>query len=336
MRFMFEKNMIMSALSRKNMLNLFASKRFMSLFPSISSPIKRDQTNRDKVIKTMTKQDLAMALDWAKKESWNPAFRDHEVFYAADPLGYRMLWVDGKPIASLATVKYSDQYAFFGLYIVHPKFRSQGYGKLLWNFSAESVSACTTMALNGTLEQVETYKRSGFCRSNLNTRWSTNLFNSKVRNSPCKSTLTNTANLMDVVDLDYKSSSIYRPEFWKKLLSKPESFFLSLNEGGSMKGFGLVSRCVNGYKLGPVYASEQDVAEDVVIALWQHAQKVVCPSGGESLTIQLDTTELNANATHLTERLGFTKVFDTVRMYRGPKPDMDDSSTYGLATLEIG
>lgn len=39
-------------------------------------------------IKTMTREELDIAVEWAAREGWNPGVHDADAFYAADPNGF--------------------------------------------------------------------------------------------------------------------------------------------------------------------------------------------------------------------------------------------------------
>ncbi len=48
-------------------------------------------------IRTMTADDLRLALDWAAAEGWNPGLEDAFCFATIDPDGLLMGFVDGEP-----------------------------------------------------------------------------------------------------------------------------------------------------------------------------------------------------------------------------------------------
>ena len=49
-------------------------------------------------IRRMNKKEVAdIAIKWAEKEGWNPGITDAEPFYAADPKGFFIGEIDGKP-----------------------------------------------------------------------------------------------------------------------------------------------------------------------------------------------------------------------------------------------
>ena len=42
----------------------------------------------DFVVRTMSAGDVALAVEWAAQEGWNPGLHDAECFRAADPRGF--------------------------------------------------------------------------------------------------------------------------------------------------------------------------------------------------------------------------------------------------------
>jgi len=74
-------------------------------------------------IKTMTRKELDIAVDWARQEGWNPGLYDADAFYAQDPNGFFIGYLDNEPIATISAVKYGNSYAFGGFYIVKKEYR---------------------------------------------------------------------------------------------------------------------------------------------------------------------------------------------------------------------
>jgi hypothetical protein len=50
----------------------------------------------------------------------------------------------------------------------------------------------------------------------------------------------------------------------------------------------------------------------------------------------LDLPEANRAAVQLAANYGLAPVFETARMYRGARPDLLLSQTYGISTFELG
>jgi hypothetical protein len=62
--------------------------------------------DNDLVLRRMTQADLALALEWAAAEGWNPGLHDAHCFYAADPEGFFLGELDGAPIGCVSAIRY--------------------------------------------------------------------------------------------------------------------------------------------------------------------------------------------------------------------------------------
>ena len=88
-------------------------------------------------IRTMTRQEVAIAIDFAAAEGWNPGLHDAESFYAADPNGFLLGLFGDEPIATISVVRYGAVFGFLGVYIVKPSHRGCGSGWRLGNAGLE-------------------------------------------------------------------------------------------------------------------------------------------------------------------------------------------------------
>ena len=85
--------------------------------------------------------------------------------------------------------------------------------------------------------------------------------------------------------------------------------------------------CRRGFKIGPLFAADAAVAEDLFRGLADHA-------AGAPLV--LDVPEGNAAAMDLARRHGMREVYGCARMYLGPPPDLPDHEVFGVTTFELG
>ena len=61
-------------------------------------------------IKTMSRSDVDLAVDWAAGEGWNPGLHDADSFYAVDPDGFLLAERSGEPLGCVAAVAYDEAY----------------------------------------------------------------------------------------------------------------------------------------------------------------------------------------------------------------------------------
>lgn len=271
--------------------------------------------------------------EWAKREFWNPGKHEWKPCFAADQQGYSVLTLDGEPAACLAGVKYSDRLAFLGLYIVRPDLRKSGfgYGKLLWDITMGRLDDVSTLALNGVEEQVETYKKSGFAPEHKITRWQGRVALDKLPPIRTGTRLVE-ASECDLDVLSGYDSGIFsesRRVFLQNWIQMPESKTLvSMDADGGIAGYGVVSRTVEGYKIAPLFAKEEETAKAIYAAL--------CRFVGEDKLVQIDTIEPTDSSARLAQDFGLERVFDVVRMYKGEPPEVGKEEIFGLTSLEIG
>ncbi len=124
----------------------------------------------DYVIRTMKRSEIDLAVEWAAGEGWNPGLHDAGCYHAADPNGFLIGTLSGKPIATLSVVKYGETFGFLGFYIVSPEFRGQGYGLQIWNAGLNYLAG-RNIGLDGVVDQQENYKKSGFKLAYRNVRY---------------------------------------------------------------------------------------------------------------------------------------------------------------------
>jgi len=53
-------------------------------------------------IRTMTRDEVNLAIAWAASEGWNPGLYDAESFYATDPNGFLLGEINHEPIAVIS------------------------------------------------------------------------------------------------------------------------------------------------------------------------------------------------------------------------------------------
>ncbi len=277
-------------------------------------------------IRTMSKQDIETAIDWAAAEGWNPGLHDAESFYAADPNGFLMGEIDGEPVSTLSAVKYGNSFGFIGFYIVKPTYRGKGYGIQLWNAGIKYLAG-RNIGLDGVLEQQENYKKFGFRLAYRNIRYE------GVNES---TTLPEKFKITDLSSIPFSSIQSYdqtffpeeRSIFLKSWVKQSGHHALGIMDGEQLAGYGVIRKCREGYKIGPLFADTPELAESLFTALRNRIER--------SVSIYFDVPETNDAAISIAEKYKMKPVFETARMYTINTPKIPIQKLFGVTSFELG
>ncbi len=275
-------------------------------------------------IRTMRPNEIAIAVDWAAAEGWNPGLADAACFATVDPGGFLIGELDGAPAATISCVNYDANFAFLGFYIVRKDVRGQGHGLRIWK-AAIAHAGGRVIGLDGVVAQQENYKKSGFSLAYANIRYG------GVANrldAPRAGVVALTDVPLTAVEAD--DATVFpaaRPAFLRAWLGAPGHVGRALMRDGRLAAWGVIRPCRTGRKIGPLVADDRGAAEAVLSALLAEA-------GGSE--IFLDVPGINRDAVALAQALGLSPVFETARMYTGPIPALQVQRVFGVTTFELG
>lgn len=273
----------------------------------------------------------AIPIPWMRDAGWNPGLNDAETFITADPDGFLVGELDGKPIATVSGVRYDDTFGFLGCYIVQEPFRGLGYGMAIHEAARRHLEGCTQGG-DGVLENVEKYKQIGRVYAYRNARyegvkqtadWKPNTPLTDAREIPWEK----------IESLDRACFPAPRRAFLKAWIHQPDAFVLAAVDtdgaaSAAARGYGVVRKCYSGWKIGPLFAQDAETAESLFRGLVDRI-----PTGDPFV---LDIAEPNTAAMSLVTRYGMREVFATARMYTGPFPQVRLDWVYGVTTFELG
>jgi ribosomal protein S18 acetylase RimI-like enzyme len=279
---------------------------------------------RDKslVVRAMSEADLALALEWAAAEGWNPGLHDAHCFYSADPQGFFVGERDGLPIGCVSAVRYGSGFGFLGLYIVKAEHRGQGSGLALWRAALDHLGD-RVIGLDGVVAQQENYRRSGFRLAFRNIR-------QKGRGggeAPPGLTELAAVPIGEILRYDETAFRAPRAEFLKSWISQPGAVALGVVDGRRLEGYGVLRACREGFKIGPLFADDEKTADRLAAGLMARAP---------GAPVFLDTPEANPEALALAARYAMAPVFETARMVKNGAPAMQVERCFGVTTFELG
>ena len=286
---------------------------------------------RPMIIQTACLEDMAILVDWAAAEGWNPGLADAVPFHAADPEGFLIGRVGGQAVATISAVRYPENFGFIGFYIVHPQWRGQGFGWTIWQAAMLRLAGCN-VALDGVLAEQENYQRSGFRLAWRNIRYE----GVKGASFPANTAATDPfvfieltsvpPEMLSAVDRNYFPAE--RTAFLHAWIRQPGTVALAIREKGQIAGYGVIRPCKAGWKIGPLCARSEAHAKALVARLLEGV-----PS---RQTFYLDVPTPNTAAIALAESLGMAAVFETARMYTSAPPPMTMGEIYGITSFELG
>lgn len=276
-------------------------------------------------IRNMTRNDINIAIDWAAIEGWNPGLYDAECFFSADPNGFFIGEVNNKPTAIISAVKYGNTFGFLGFYIVKPEYRGQGYGIQIWNAAMNYLHG-QNVGLDGVISQQDNYKKSGFKLAYRHIR-----YEGISRPQESKS-----EHIVNLADLPFQIIDSYDSQFFpdnrsvfiESWIRQPESHALGMLRDQKLAGYGVIRKCLNGYKIGPLFANNPKTADALFLAL----NAAIKPSQ----PIFLDIPEINHEAVTLAQKHNMKAVFETARMYTLKSPELPLNHVFGVTSFELG
>jgi GNAT superfamily N-acetyltransferase len=284
-------------------------------------------------IRNMTHSEVEELVAWAAREGWNPGLHDAELFWATDPAAFIAAELDGEMIGGGAITSYNGEFGFMGFFIVRPDYRGRGIGNTLWHARRkrllDRLHPGASIGLDGVFEMQNYYAKSGFAFSHRNMRFRTEITDrpATAQDDDKNIVLLATVPLDQVLDYDRTCFPAMRSNFLREWIAQPDALALGYLRDGQLNGYGVVRRCGEGCKVGPLFANDTLVAE----ALYAHLAGFA--TGGP---LFLDAPENNPAAIAFVVQHQMIEVFGCARMYLGRPPTIQHERIFGVTTFELG
>ncbi len=272
--------------------------------------------------------EVKTLVEWAETEGWNPGPYDADVYFQTDPDGFYGYFYDGNMIGGGSIVSYNKEFGFMGFFIVKPEYRSHGIGKKLWYQRRDTLlsrlNKGASIGMDGVIAMQLFYKKGGFEILFRDERYEKIGEEFKIGK-----------NISPIIDDDFDSILSYdkqcfgfsRPQFLKPWLKLPENKTFKYIEEGKLKGFAIVRKANKGYKVCPLFANNEIIAEELYKA---------CLNSVVGEPLYLDIPFINKGAVNIIKRYNANYVFECARMYYGKPPDMNIDKVFGITTFELG
>lgn len=280
----------------------------------------------DLTIRTLRADEMALVIELAAREGWNPGLHDAACFHAADPGGFLVAEHRGEAVGCISAVSYAGRFGFIGLYIVTPAWRGKGVGIRLWREGMARLAG-QVVGLDGVPAQQDNYRRSGFALAWNNARFA-GVARSGGETPPQQIIPLATVDFAALCADDRRVFPAPRDAFLRAWIDMPDATGLAWVEQGRLVGWGLIRRCREGHKIAPLVADDPHVAHSLLAALC-----ATVPAGD---TVYLDVPLPNAEAVAMARAEGMRSVFETARMYAGSAPPCELQRLYGVTSFELG
>ncbi|KAI4724438.1 hypothetical protein E4T49_07845 [Aureobasidium sp. EXF-10728] len=230
---------------------------------------------------------------------------------------------------------YDNSTGWVTLFVVQPTSQGKGHGRALFDAVLQEFKGNDTsiIGLDAVVEQKTTYERRGFVESPLGKlrcmSWdiSTNIHHTASYDLDTRLRLVDIKDvphhLLTKSDLDH--TGFERKQLWsEKFFSRSDLFGFSLidADGASKKedirAWTVVRQVPQGYRLGPVYAADQESARRIILAAMEHTMRRIENASttsaisqpriadSASYTLTAEIWDGNPHAVRLFEMLGWS------------------------------
>lgn len=278
-------------------------------------------------IRAIGLDEMKLVIAWAAREGWNPGVDDARAFHAADPDGFFLREVDGKPVAAVSVVNYDAHFSFLGLYICHPDYRGKGHGIAVWRAGVAHAGG-RVIGLDGLAAQVGNYAKSGFASYDRSVRHRG--FAERVEEGMTRA-VRGEEDIEKLVRADNRAMGMSRGKFtrnWFTDTPTRRTRILSLNgEGEDI--FVTFRTAEEGVKIGPLFAETEEQV-DVLLGSAPLDLK------GSKGPIFVDAAESCEFLVGLLKARGFSVTFAAERMYTGAPPVEKRPTAFAVLGMEVG
>ena len=267
-------------------------------------------------------------VDWAEAEGWNPGPYDADIYFETDPDGFYGYFHNEEMIGGGSIVSYNKQFGFMGFFIVKPEYRSHGIGKKLWYQRRDTLllrlNKGASIGMDGVIAMQPFYKKGGFEISFRDERYE-NIGKEFKIDKNISPILENDFDL--ILTYDKQCFGFSRPQFLKPWLKLPGNKTFKYIKDEKLKGFAIVRKTNKGYKVCPLFADNEMIAEELYKA---------CLNSVIDEPLYFDIPVINKGAVNIIKKFKAEYVFECARMYYGKPPDIDTNKAYGITTFELG
>ena len=272
---------------------------------------------------------------------------DPECYFAAGLVSNFFVGeLNGERITCLCVVKYGNEVAYVGIYIVVKQYRGRGYGLRTWDEVVMKIDPRFNAGLDAVVNMENRYTKSGFRREWRNRRYDIKVADVVKVLSDTEKSLPAKAVVSQVNKVDLKKLSEYDSKIFGACRENLLAAWITLALGGwvvlcnnEIVGYLILRKTVlfseEGYRAAPFFADDLTVAKFLL--------KTACDFISEQDStsdriIAMDIpVEFNPEGVCLYEQeLSGKSVFDTVHMMTKGAINVPLQKVFSIASLVIG
>ncbi len=276
----------------------------------------------------LDKKGLKTLVEWAKIEGWNPGPYDAEVFWETDPDGFLGFYYNNSLVAGGSIVSYNGEFGFMGLFIVKPEYRNNGIGRKLWylrrNELIKRLKDNAPIGMDGVVDMQPFYQKGGFEIVFIDKRYEKLGLKLEVSYNI---SLIEDSDFNKIVEYDKQCFGYLRSRFLKPWLNIPGNKNYKYIENNDIKGFVVLRKASSGFKIGPLFADNDEIAEELYRA---------CLNSAVGEPVYFDIPMINQGAVNIVQNYNAQCIFECARMYYKSLANFNIDKVYGVTTFELG
>jgi ribosomal protein S18 acetylase RimI-like enzyme len=264
-------------------------------------------------LRTMTETDIPAGMRLKELAGWNQTRADWERFLSASPRGCFVADVDGCVRGTATTICYENRFAWVGMVLVDPAYRSRGIGTKLLERAIEHLDQqrVPTIKLDATPHGKPLYEKLGFVSEYEIERWTLKRPAAAIATAADRTEEeTLPPQLLDFLcKADREVFGADRASLLKSLHAHAPSLTAGIWNSGAFEGYAFARQGSFADHLGPWIATNAGTARQLLEEFTTHSRREI---------LIADCLKSNSFALDLLQSFGFTHSRLLTRMYRGP------------------
>jgi ribosomal protein S18 acetylase RimI-like enzyme len=264
-------------------------------------------------LRTMTTSDIPAGMRLKELAGWNQTAADWKRFLDASPQGCFVAELDGAVRGTATTISYENRFAWVGMVLVDPDYRSRGIGTALLAKAIAHLDEqkIPTVKLDATPQGKPLYEKMGFRSEYEIERWT-------LRRSANADPQSSASQLPEplsndcwhaICTADRKDFGADRSLLLKSLHADAPDLATAISNAGTLQGYAFARRGSFADHLGPWVSTDARATRQLLQSFLERSTR-------EFLIV--DCLKANIAAGNLLKSFGFAVARPLTRMYRGP------------------